>query len=195
MLHRRNKWNTLNCCREAKIICQYKLKVLFALLICDSDRKIFKCIGAGGVVGGPGQHVSPVSITPRRGNGGCRTYLESQDCSGWDRPLEVMWSNALLKARPAAKLDEVHQSAVQASLEYWQGCHNSAGRPLPAPNHCHCQNSFRHIQQEFTLRPLAALVLLLCASEECLAPCSVFEGISEIPHPLPTPRLLISSLP
>ena len=164
MLHRRNKWNTLNCCSEARLICWYQLKVLFAHLICDSDGMIFKCIGARGVVPQASPSHPFLSITTARGKGVCWTYLESQDRSGWERPLAVMWSNAPLKARPAMKSDEAQRYVVQASFEYFQGqgCCNTAGQSLPAPNCSHCQNSFYHIQWEFTLWPLAALVLLLC---------------------------------
>lgn len=100
----------------------------------------------------------------------------------------------VLKARPAMKLDEVQWYATQASFEYFwgHGCHTTAGQSLPALNQSPCQNSFHRSHWEFTFRPRLALVLLLCTSEDCLIPSSVFEGISEIPRALPTLSLLIS---
>lgn len=166
-----------------KLICWYWLKVLTTLLICASDGEnlqMYWCYRS--------QHVSRVSFYNNT-----KRKWRMLDIPGLfrleERPLEVTWSNVPFKAVPAMKLDEVHHSVVQASFEYFhrQGCHTTAGQSLPAPSCSACQNSFHHIQQEFTLRPPVVLVLLLCTSEECLAPYSIFEGISEIPHP-PLPQ-------
>lgn len=152
------------------------LKVPFVFFICASDGQIFKYFNAKkGLVPQHSMSLLLLSITTRRGTGGCWTYLESQDGLGWKKHLEVIWS----QTRPALMLDEVYQHVVQASFEYiqWQECHNITGQPLTAPI-----SSARIVitQQKFTFLPFVALVLLLYTSEEHLDPSSFVEGICEI---------------
>lgn len=131
------------------------LKVPFVFLICASDGQIFKCFSAKkGLVPQHSMSLLLLSITTRRGTGGCWTYLESQDGLGWKKHLEVIQS----KTRPALMLDEVHQHVVQASSEYvqWQECHNITGQPLTAPNYFQCQNSFHYHSTEIYLSAICA---------------------------------------
>ena len=57
----------------------------------------------------------------------------------WERPLEVIRCNLLLRSGPASKLDEVTQDLVQSSSENVQGwgLYHISGQLYPVYDHPH----------------------------------------------------------
>ena len=66
-------------------------------------------------------------------------FTESQNCRGWNRPLEIIESNPPAKA---GSLDQVAQVGVQAGVDYLQRrrLHNLSGQPVPALHDPHCED-------------------------------------------------------
>jgi len=86
------------------------------------------------------------------------TGSDSQNGWCWKAPLEVIWSNSLLKQ---GYLEPVAQGCVQTAFEYLQGwrLHNLSGQPVPVLGHPDSKKVFPDVQRQppvFQLVPIAS---------------------------------------